>query len=274
MKQPRSLSQAFAAFAAIAGLTGVVITLLTAPSVMRLIATLLLFSVAAGLSFWIGVPELLRLYRAARSLPSASELDSVSRSYRIEQATADQLGWIAQLEASIYTGQDAIPEYLIREWFAANPTGFSIIKNPEGKPIGHLDILPIRPGTLEGFLGGAIVERGIRGDSLYSTRERRSIKQLYIESIILCAPKARSNAAAILAVFSELPSVIRRIANPRSVEAVYAIAATRAGEALLRRLGFELLRPGELRNDRHSLFTARPSVILSNALKLSGRRSK
>jgi len=268
------LRNAFALFAGIAGLTGVAVTLLTAPTAMRTITIRLLFSVVIVLLIAIAIPEAFRHYRAASSLPSDAALDRLCTAYRIEQATADELGWIAQLQASVYSREDAIPEYLLREWFSVNPAGFSIVKTADGRPVGHLDILPLRPVTLHTFLGGDIVEREIRGDSLYSVIDRGAIRHLYVESIILCPRKPRSNAAAMVSVLSDAPAIIGRIADLHSVEAIYAIAASPAGERLMRRLGFALLRAGERRKDGHKLFVARPSVVARNVLEVCGRRAR
>lgn len=266
------LRNAFAVFAAIAGLIGVAVQILTAPSIMRTVTLFLLFGVALVLAITVAIPEVLRYYRAARALPADIDLDSVSAAYRVEQATSNEVGWIAKLEASVYSTQDAIPERLLREWFCMNHTGFSIFKTSDGKPVGHLDILPLRPATLDAFLKGDIVEREIRGDSLYSADDRRLIKHLYVESIILRPPKPLSNAAAIMSVLSNMSSIIERIADLQTVERIYAIAATPSGERLMRRLGFDLLSAGDRRKDRHNLFAARVSVVAGKILAICGSR--
>src|SRR5713101_7796949 len=120
------LRNAFAVFAGIAGLIGVTVTLLTAPSRMRTVALLLLFGVAIVLTIAIGIPEILKYVRAAQALPSDTELNSIGTAYGVEQATHDEIGWIAKLEASVYSKEDAIPERLLSEWYSMNPTGFSI----------------------------------------------------------------------------------------------------------------------------------------------------
>lgn len=267
------LRNAFAAFAAIAGLIGVAVQLLTAPSSMRTMTLVLLFSVALVLAITVAIPQILRYYRGERALPSDTDLDSVSAAYRVEQATSEEIRWIAELEASIYSREDAIPEHLLREWFSMNHTGFSIVKTADGKPIGHLDILPIRPATLDAFLKGDIVEREIRGDSLYSIDDRSLIKHLYVESIILRPPKPLSNAATIMSVLSNMSSIIKRVADLETVEHIYAIAATPSGERVMRRLGFDLLSAGDRRKDGHNLFAAQRSVLAGKVLAICGNRA-
>lgn len=266
------LRNAFAVFAAIAGLIGVAVQLLTAPSRMRTVTLVLLFGVALVLAITVVIPEVLRYYRAARALPADTDLESVSAAYRVEQATSEEVGWIAVLEASVYSTEDAIPERLLREWFSMNHTGFSIVKTADGQPIGHLDILPLRPATLDAFLKGDIVEREIRGDSLYSVDDRRLIKHLYVESIILRPPKPLSNAVAIMSVLSNISSIVERVADLQTAERIYAIAATPSGERVMRRLGFELLSAGDRRKDGHNLFAAQLSVVAGKVLAICGSR--
>jgi hypothetical protein len=56
-----------------------------------------------------------------------------------------------------------------------------------------------------------------------------------------------------------------------SVEAIYAIAATGPGESLLRRLGFQLLKPAGTRRDFHNLFCAKPAIIAKKVLEVCER---
>jgi hypothetical protein len=262
------LRTVLAAFAGVATITGVAVQLFTAPSTMRLTAVLFLAGVAAILAITIAIPELARQYRAAHSLPSDSELDCLTTGYRVDQAMADELKWIAELERSVYSKEDAIPEHLLREWFAVNPTGFWIVRAMDGVRVGHLDVLPLRPATLQAFLGGDIVERELRGDSLFGPHERGMIKHLYIESIILRPAGPRASATALVAVLASAPALLSRMADLRAVEAIYAIAASRAGDRLMRKLGFEQFKAGERRRDGHDLFVARPSVLARRIVEL------
>ena len=191
--------------------------------------------------------------------------------YQIAQATGSDIDWIAKLEKKLYSA-DAIPEQVLREWYAANPNGFSIIKGHSGKPIGHLDILPLRPSTLDAFCKGNIVESEIRGDSLYSEKERHLITALYVESLILRPERPLTPASAMMCVLKNLQTLIERVTDPSSLDKVYAIAATGAGEKLMRRLSFVLEGSRERRKDHHHLFVARFSELSKRAERFSGNQ--
>ena len=264
--------RAVGAFLGISGLLGVLVQLLTAPSNMRSLAFIALFASLVIIGVWIAVPGLLRAYRAHRALPSVHELEDVCVSYQVIQATPNEIGWIAQLEAEVYSTEDAIPERILREWYSINSNGFSIIKMADGSKIGHIDILPIRPNTLDSFLKGDIKERDIRGDSLYGMSEQDLIRDLYVESIILRPPKPLSNTPAILCVLSNIVPMIQRIVHLGQVEYVYAIAASTSGEKLLRHLGFDLFRPASTRTDNHDLFRVHSSALAKRVLTICKNR--
>jgi hypothetical protein len=174
--------------------------------------------------------------------------------YVITPATPEDVAWIAGLQAETYSAGDAIPERLLKEWYDANPTGFSVIGRPGGERIGHIDILPLRPGVLSAFLEGKVVEKEIRGASLYTPEERGLIRDLYVESLIIRPEEGRSPGAAGARLLNGFPTLIERLCDPLNLRHIYAIAATIKGERLLRRLGFERIKEGRARADHYDVF--------------------
>ncbi|HOX25598.1 MAG TPA: hypothetical protein PLL30_11495 [Candidatus Krumholzibacteria bacterium] len=265
------LRRALSALCLVIGVISALVTILDAQTTIRTGATLAIVVAALSLGVFLILPEARRLWRTSQSLPSNRELDRIGAAYRVEPATPDEIGWIADLQASVYSSADAVPESVLREWYGVNPSGFFIVRSPGGNPVGHLDVLPIRPQTLERFLDGDIVEREIRGDSLFPPADRHQIKHLYIESVILCPNRSCSKGAAMLAVLSSSVKILEHIAELKSVESIYAIAATVPGKRLLKRLGFELYRPAEKRRDGHDLFRASPALVAKRVVEVCGR---
>jgi hypothetical protein len=218
----RELGKAIGIFLAIAGLIGVIVQILTTSGKLRTFSFLALFGALFLIGIWIFVFSMWRRRRAARALPPVEQLDELSIGYRTTQATSEEIDWIADLEAQVYTPVDAVPKHVLREWFQSNPTGFSVIRMTNGQKIGHIDILPIRPTSLTTFVAGNIVERDIRGDSLYAPSDRESIRDIYVESIIVLPPKRFSKAPAILCVLTSFVSLVERICDPTKLESVYA----------------------------------------------------
>lgn len=52
----------------------------------------------------------------------------------------------------------------------------------------------------------------------------------------------------------QVPKLIKRIANPRKVQVIYAIAASNGGIALLNHLGFNKIDSSQKRIDNHNLY--------------------
>jgi hypothetical protein len=247
------------------GLVGSVVQLLTTEGQLRAIAILLVFLGIAAAGAWLIVSGTLERRRAARALPPMEQLEDLGAGYRISPAGPDDIQWIARLEAETYSADDAVPLHVLQEWHEANPDGFSVIRMRNGQKVGHLNLLPVRPATLEKFLQGKILEKEIRGDSLFKSKERAEIRDLYIESIIVLPPKGYSNAPAILCVLTNLHSLVGRLCDPSQVRKIYAMAASSRGDKLLRRLGFEVLSSKTGRADGHDVFQA-SFAALSNSI--------
>jgi hypothetical protein len=268
----RETSKAVGIFIVIAGVVGVVVQVLTAPAGLRAISFVFLFVTLLFLGIWLVFQSQLRNRKAGRALPPIEQLEDICTGYQIAQATEDEIDWIARLEAQVYTPEDAIPNRVLMEWYEKNPAGFSVIKMTNGQKVGHIDILPLRPTTQKAFLQGHIVEKDVRGDSLYSPSERHLIRDLYVESIIVLPPKGFSKAPAILCVLTNFVSLVERICDPKTVQNVYAIAASQSGDRLLRRLGFDPIISSESRSDHHDLFSVKFSELTKNITAICGSR--
>ena len=268
------LERAIGIFVAAAGLLGVIVQLLTSPTPIRAISLLTLFAVILILGLWIIGRNIWLKRKARRGLPQIAKLEEICTGYSIEPATSDEIDWIADLEAQVYPSEDAVPAHILKEWHACNPTGFSVVRMGNGQKIGHMDILPLKPITLKVFLDGNIMERDIRGDSLYTPSESNHIRDLYVESIIVLPPKGLSNAPAILCLLSGFIPLVKRICDPNRVETIYAIAASASGESLLRHLGFDQVKGGQNRKDQHDVFAVKFERLASNIAKICGDRLK
>jgi hypothetical protein len=147
----------------VTGFASAVLAILTAPSPLKTFSLISVFGISFGYFGILVVPELFKKYKARKCLPTCADLEELGKEYRVQPATSRDISWIAGLERSVYSKNDAIPESLLREWYSANPHGFSIIRGLDRKPVGHLDLLPIRPRTMEAFSNGDILECEIRG---------------------------------------------------------------------------------------------------------------
>ncbi|PYS93730.1 MAG: hypothetical protein DMF64_03925 [Acidobacteria bacterium] len=187
--------------------------------------------------------------------------------YCIAAATPEDVAWIARLEVDMYSARDAVPEHILKEWYNSNPDGFSVIKR-KGRNIGHIDILPLRPATLQKFIDGSIVEKDIRGDDLYSPEERDAIQDLYVESVAFLSIQGRATSRAVQYLLSNFISLVSRLCNPANVKNIYAIAATLRGNRFLTRLSFTNAKRAKDRVDQHDLFAIKFSDLVGEIADL------
>ncbi|MEA2560471.1 MAG: hypothetical protein QOH06_1975 [Acidobacteriota bacterium] len=247
--------RALGTFLALAGLLGTVVQLLTTTGPLRNAGFLILFVLLILVGVWLAGYNVWLRRKANKGLPDMEAMERISASYSVEPATSDEVHWVATLEASVYPPQDAIPEAILREWYNANPNAFFIIRSRSGELVGHLDVLPLRPATMQAFLAGDIVERQIRGDSLYSVAEKGKVRDVYVESIVLAPSQGASSvSAALLSVLGRFGSVLERVCDLENLEHVYAIAASSKGEKLMKGLGFAEMKAADSRADHHKLF--------------------
>ena len=192
---------------------------------------------------------------------------SLAKRCTVEPATAQDVDWTVGLRAWAYPAGDALPKRLLKEWYRFNPNGFFVIRDENGSRVGHLDLLSLKPGTLDLLLEGEISEKEIRGDSLYRPEERGRIDNLYVEGIIIRVSKGRTGTAPLRCILSNWETITRTVADPENVKAVYAVAASKSGQSLVKGLGFELQQDREKRADKHDLYVARPATISKNIAK-------
>jgi class 3 adenylate cyclase len=192
--------------------------------------------------------------------------------FPVVQAELADIAWIAQLEASAYTSEDAVPEGILLSWFRRNPHGFSVIENSRGERIGHIDILPLRTDVAQPFLKGRIVEKEIPADWIFPPSAKERIRDLYVESIIIKKTAGLFASPALFCVLQNFNSLIERICCAEQVSNVYAIEATASGKKLITRIGFEGCGEASARTDDHELFKISVTALRANVEKLVNRQ--
>jgi hypothetical protein len=173
--------------------------------------------------------------------------------FRLRKARSFDFAEIAALQRSVYSPSDAVPQAVLEEWFHVAPDGFFVLEDKDGKIIGQIDILPIKPTTLHRYKAGTIIETEIRGDCLYPPSERDLIEDIYVESVI-ARPRLRTDrSAATRVILLKLDEVVGSVADLGRVKRVTAMAATIAGERFSKRMGLKAISEPEDRRDGHQM---------------------
>jgi len=193
--------------------------------------------------------------------PTNTCMFPVSNRFVLRPADESDIDWIAAQEAQVYSADDAIPADVLQEWFEANRYACNVICDLRASRVGHINILPIKSNTLHLLLDGRIRERDVRGDSIHSAAERDVVSCLWVESITLDVPQPHLRARALLNVFQRAPHIMERLADPMNLRHVYALSATRAGDNLIKRFGFQIASAHIKRTDGHDLYCATYEVL-------------
>jgi len=255
--------QAGAIFMAVVGMIGLVTQLTTVTLQVNKYVGVALAVTILGLAAWLLVAPLRWRFAAAGTIPAIARIRELCTRYEVVQATTEDLKWTADLERRVYSPADAVPLEQFQEWYAKNPTGFYIVRRKDGKAVGHINMLPVRPATMSKFTAGEIKETGIRGDSLYGPTERTEVKDLYIESIAI-DPSSRPRDAALLCLLSQTIRLIAGVASVKQLQSVYAIAASHPGECILRDLGFQAVKSAKERSDHHPMYRIALPTLIEN----------
>lgn len=188
-------------------------------------------------------------------------------------ATRDDLEWIFRLQIDTYSPQHAVARRTLEQWYGCNPDGFSVLQL-NGRKIGHITFVPLRPEILKSFLQGTVLEQDIQEDGLYTPEEKHLVKNLYVESIIIDSPKepATLPIKALTCLAYDFVSLMRRVCDPTNLENIYALAASGRGESFMNRLGFDQVKSGLERMDRRGLYVVKFSTLQAKIQELYNRR--
>ena len=199
--------------------------------------------------------------------------------YNVVPSTVNDVKWAAKQAAIVYGGHDVIPEKVMLDWFRANKNGFFVVQRGDGANVGNLDMLPLKPNTMRDFLSGELLEKEILGDCLFGPNEKASVKDIYIESLVV--PKhmfddKSSNSFALYAVIEKLAECILGLCEPDAAERgevrVYALSANPVVAEHLAEMGFEIVSHRDKRRDGHDLYCLEFKSLESELKQLTDRR--
>jgi len=199
--------------------------------------------------------------------------------YKVVPSNLNDVKWAAKQAVMVYGGYDVIPERVMLDWFRANKNGFFVVKRGDDANVGNLDILPLKPNTMKRFKSGELLEREFLGDCIFGPDEKASVKDIYIESLVV--PKHlfdddTSNSFALYAVIERLTECILSLCEPAAVEKgeikVYALSANPKVARHLEEMGFDIVSHKEKRRDGHDLYCLEFKSLELELKKLTDRR--
>jgi hypothetical protein len=193
------------------------------------------------------------LQERLRKSPFARRKDLELSPIEIRASALEDIESTASQERTVYSAEDAVPEATLRDWYLRNRSGFNTILY-ENKNVGHLNLLAFKQDFLTRFIEGKLVEKDAKAADIYPAANRRSIKDLYVESFAILHPGENSKGKILIQVLSQFSEISSRVCPPDQIRNVYALAATREGKKLLSHLRFSELKTEHLRKDGLSFF--------------------
>lgn len=181
----------------------------------------------------------------------------------LRAAMAEDVDWIAELEARTYDG-DAVPGNILHAWYNVNPHGFSVLHREDGELIGHVDILPLKSAGVDLLILGKETERAITPGMIYSPREQDLMEAFYVESIVIKDKYKELKPKALFSILNNFESLITRICDSKNAKKLYGIGASEGGERLMQQLGFRLIGRADERADHHPLYAANYDDVKTN----------
>lgn len=160
---------------------------------------------------------------------------------------------VAIQELTAYSENDAVPEYILREWYTKNPSGFNMIFYGD-KPIGHLNLLPFKEDFLARYIEGTVIEKEATADDIYPPESRSSIRDLYVESFAILTLPRNLRGKVLIEVLSKFAEIASRVCPINQIRYIYALAATKDGKNLLSHLHFSEVTREHPRKDGLSFF--------------------
>jgi len=250
---------------AISGIAGI----LTSPDNIRLMSFYgILFVIS--ISFVVYIISLLSS-KSNKSIGVDPQI--IDASFTIRGADEDDIRWIARLQKSVYSKNDAVPLNVLLEWYEVFPNGFFVIVDHNNMRVGHLDILPIKESALKKYKDGELVETEIRGECLYSKQELDKITDLYIESLIVSPKNPKIRPFVLRELMRSVSYIFSKVGNESTIKRISAMAATRDGERILGHLGFQKISGAEERKDSHNMYEAKFDNFYSKIVKTYHRKS-
>lgn len=164
-----------------------------------------------------------------------------------------------KLAEKCFAGSVTISPNSYEQLRVKNPFILVCLTDENGQLLGYFDLIPLRESFAVPFLRGTVTEDQITHEDVLAPHEMRDCKYLVISGIAVDNPDSpRGKWNASIAVWG----VLRYLAHFYSGvdPLVFAVAATLAGDSLLKKFGLSLDADGSSRRDRYRLYSLKLSA--------------
>jgi hypothetical protein len=242
-------------FAGILGFTSSVFSLLDKHLSWAQAAALVLLSLVVAL-----VASRKQMFEAQMSVDDVlpEEIGDVVR-MRIECPCSGNVARQAsQLAEKCYGTRFTISASTFDAIWLKNPEVLAALVNEEGSLLGYFDVMPLNDAFAQLFIEGRVTENQLRHDDVCSVSERAHCKYLFVSGLAVWSPESfsgRRNASML--VWALLRYLQHYYGSMQPL--VFAVAATKEGDDLLKRFRLKLTTDATSRADDFRLYSVRLS---------------
>lgn len=165
-------------------------------------------------------------------------------------------------------GRNTISTFNYEPLRARNRHILTCLINANGVFLGYFDVFPLKKSFAELFLQGKVSEKDLTHENMFSRREMRRSKYLYIAGIAACesdSPAGQVNATIL--IWGLLKYLDHFFGDSGAY--IFASAGTPEGEKVLKHLKIPLICEASTRNDRQRLYGDMLTRELMNELLAS-----
>jgi hypothetical protein len=170
--------------------------------------------------------------------------------------------------ASRHYGGDSIAFERYEQWRLKNRQILVCLLDHSQEVVGYFDILPLRSNFVDAFLSGRVVEHQIGPDDILAPQHAGRCRRLYLGGISVMDPNSHAGKRHADILVWGLLKYIAHHYGPLHERKLFALAATKPGEQLLKRFGFQISSPASQRIDGHNLYVlSLTAEAISDALR-------
>lgn len=186
---------------------------------------------------------------------------SISKKPRIAfPCSYEQYKIANKIANSSFGKKDALSFQAIKVWRKRNPLILSLFYDENNRVKGYFDVFPLTEQFELKLREGNLTEKDIGFKSMLGPKEMYYSKIIYIGGIAVVNPETyegKKNGALMLRALFKYITTFYYLKHPITI---CATAATKCGEHLLQRLGFEIYKEGKFRNDNHDYYIRNVSI--------------
>lgn len=137
-----------------------------------------------------------------------------------------------------------------------NPDVLAALVNEEGRFLGYFDVIPLKDAFAQLFIEGRVTENQLRHDDVCAVSELTHCKYLFVSGLAVWSPESfngRRNASML--VWALLRYLEHYYGSIQPL--IFAVAATKEGDDLLRRFKLKLTTDAANRPDNSRLYSVR-----------------